>query len=295
CLIALTLTADASQGQEDVGEDFSLTPEQLERSQRFSAIEWSSGPTTGAIGNMAEIDVPEGYSFTGASGAQELLVLYGNPRSTSILGALVPQSESEDWTLIFQFEDIGYVDDSDRDALDAEALMESFRAGIPEGNRQRREIGAEEMNSMSWQEKPFYDSTSNNLTWALNLDFPSGNSINYDIRVLGRRGVMEVTLLGSPETYAEAVPKVKDLLATFRFTQGNTYGEWRQGDKIAAVGLAGLVAGGAAVAASKTGLLAKLGVLLAKGGKAIVVAVVAIFAGLGSVFKRFFGGGNDDQ
>jgi len=52
-----------------------------------------------------------------------------------------------------------------------------------------------------------------------------------------------------------------------------------------------LVAGGAAVAAAKTGLLAKLGVLFAKGGKAIILGIVVFFGAIGSFLKKLLGGG----
>jgi uncharacterized membrane-anchored protein len=53
--------------------------------------------------------------------------------------------------------------------------------------------------------------------------------------------------------------------------------------------LAGLVAGGAAVVAAKTGLFAKLGLLLAKSGKAIVVAILVFGAGIWSILKKIVG------
>ncbi len=276
-------------------DEMELSPDQLAMLQKFASIQWQSGPAVGKIGTMAEIKIPAGYKFTGSQGAQDLLELYGNPRDPGMLGAMVPESEDSDWTLIFQFDDIGYVDDSDRDSIDADELMSTFRSGIEPGNAQRRSLGLEEMTSMSWQETPFYDSQTNNLTWALKLDFPSGTTINYDIRMLGRRGVMEATLLGDPDTYASQVPEVKKLLADFSFVSGNKYSEWTQGDKVAGVGLAGLVAGGAAVAAAKTGLLAKLGLLLAKGGKAVILGIVLFFGAIGSLFKRMIGGGRTES
>src|SRR5690606_14754128 len=263
-----------------------LSPEQLEMLQKYASIQWEPGPYTGKIGNHAEIKLPAGFAFTGAQGAQDLLEVYGNPRDPGILAAIVPEDEDSDWTLVFQFDDIGYVDDSDRDALDADALLKAFRDGIPAGNRERRSMGLEELNGMAWQVPPFYDPQTNNLTWGLKLDFASGSAINYDIRILGRRGVMQATLIGDPETYAAALPQVKTLLDNYSYFSGSKYAEWTQGDKVAGVGLAGLVAGGGVVAAAKTGLLAKLGLILAKGGKAVIVGIILVFATLGSFLKR---------
>ncbi|TWU19420.1 DUF2167 domain-containing protein [Allorhodopirellula heiligendammensis] len=290
-LIFLAGSTDAQDSEPPPG----ISPEQMALMQRFAAIEWQKGPSVGKIGDIAEIKIPEGYSYTGAAGAQELLELYGNPRNPNMLGALVPDSEDEDWTLVFQFDDIGYVDDSDREALDPEGLMSDFRASIPAGNEERRSMGLEELTAMSWAKPPFYDPETNNLTWGLKLDFPSGNAINYDIRMLGRRGVMEATLVGDPETYRAALPAVNQILEGYQFTTGNQYAEWRQGDKVAAYGLAGLVGGGALVAASKTGLLAKLGLLLAKGGKAVILGIVVFFGALGSFFKKLFSGGDRSE
>ncbi len=270
-----------------------LTPEQQQMMERFASIQWTEGPTTERVGTMAEIQVPAGYQFTSASGAQTLLELYGNPRDPGILGAIVPMAEGASWTLIFKFDDIGYVKDADKESIDAEEILSSFQAGLPGMNEARRAVGAAQCSGISWMERPFYDPQTNNLTWALRLGFNDGDSVNYDIRILGRRGVMEATLLDSPETYAKSIPDVKQVLTGFAFTSGEKYSEWQQGDKIAAYGLTGLVAGGGLAMAAKTGLLGKLGVLLAKGGKAIILAVVVIFGAGMSIVKRLLGGGGE--
>jgi len=284
--VVLAIGARGVYAQED-----QLTAEQQQMLQRFASIQWTKGPTTARIGTMAEIQIPEGYQFASSSDAQTLLELYGNPRNPNILGAIVPLAEDSDWTLIFKFDAIGYVKDADQEAIDADEILSSFQSGLPEMNAARRAIGADQCSSISWMEKPFYDPQTNNLTWALRLGFAEGDSVNYDIRILGRRGVMEATLLDSPDTYAKSIPDVKQVLTGFSFTSGEKYAEWKQGDKLAAYGLTGLVAGGGLAMAAKTGLLGKLGLLFAKGGKAIILAIVVIFGGLMSVVKRLLGGG----
>mgnify|MGYP001598724567 CR=1 FL=1 len=88
---------------------------------------------------------------------------------------------------------------------------------------------------------------------------------------------------------------VNKLLEGFEFTEGNKYAEWKAGDKVAAYGLTGLVAGGATVMAAKTGLLGKLLAVIAKGGKAIIAVILAVFLGLGSILKKMFGGGGREE
>jgi uncharacterized membrane-anchored protein len=292
-LACLIFTVGLAEPRIATGQDNQLSPQQLEMLQRFASIQWMQGPTTARIGAMAEIAIPEGYQYANAGDAQTLLELYGNPRNPNILGAIVPIAEDVDWTLIFKFDAIGYVKDADKESIDANEILSNFQAGLPSMNEARRSIGADECRSISWMEKPFYDAQTNNLTWALRLGFDGGDSVNYDIRILGRRGVMEATLLDSPETYAKSIPEVKRVLSGFNYVSGEKYAEWKQGDKIAAYGLTGLVAGGGLAVAAKTGLLGKLGVILAKGGKAIILAVVVLFGAGMSVVKRLFGGGTE--
>lgn len=272
-------------------QDGGLSPAEQAMMQRLSSIQWINGPAKANIGTMAEIDVPPGYQFAAGGDAQTLLELYGNPRNPNILGAMVPMSELENWTLIFKFDEIGYVADADKESLNADEIISSFQAGLPDMNAARRQIGAPECGYISWMEPPFYDSQTNNLTWALRLGFADGESVNYDIRMLGRRGVMEATLVDSPEAYAQSVPTVKSLLSSFSFTDGNRYSQWQQGDKVAAYGLTGLVAGGGLAMAAKTGLLAKIMATILKGGKAIIIAVVVVFGGAFSLIKRLAGNG----
>jgi uncharacterized membrane-anchored protein len=311
-ILPLSLRESMALGQEqEVALELGETPEQFLEDgeqvveqeldaatmvliERYNSIQWQEGPVKVQIGTMGEIEVPAGYQFASDTHAQTLLEVYGNPRNPNILGAVVPTSEEENWTLIFQFDAVGYIKDADRESIDAEEILSGFQSGLPAMNQQRRAIGSSECRGISWTEKPFYDAQTNNLTWALNLAFDEGNAINYDIRMLGRHGVMEATILGDPATYAQAVPKVKQLLTSYAFTSGNKYSEWTQGDKVAAIGLTGLVAGGGLAVAAKTGFLAKIGLLLAKGGKGIILAIVVAFGAFGSFIKKLFGGGRGE-
>ncbi len=60
---------------------------------------------------------------------------------------------------------------------------------------------------------------------------------------------------------------------------------------MAAYGLTGLITGGAVVAAAKMGLLAKLGVVIPKSFKIVIVAIAALGAAIAKFFRSIFGGG----
>ena len=264
-----------------------LNPEQSRLANLYQQIQWQIGPTTAAIGSNAEIKIPEGYRFTGAQGAALWNQITQNPPSND-LGVLMPM-QGGDWFLVFQFDDVGYVADAEKDKLDANAILKQMQEGTEQSNAYRRSQGWQEVHVGGWVYPPAYDPSTKNLVWATRLTSPGqADGTNYNIRILGRRGVMTVTLVVGPEELPKVVPTIKTMLTGFEFKSGEKHSEWVSGDKIAAYGLTGLITGGAAVAAAKSGILGKLGLLFAKAGKAIVLGIAAI----GATIWKFVTGRN---
>ena len=76
-----------------------------------------------------------------------------------------------------------------------------------------------------------------------------------------------------------------------QFNGGDSYADYRPGDKVAEYGLAGLIVGGAVAAAVKTGVLKGLWKVIVAGAAAMwkvlcVGVVVAAIAGLKKLFGR---------
>ncbi len=254
-------------------------------------VKTTEGPAKVALGKIAEYQLLPGQHFVGADSLDRFYELTENMRSGREVGVVL---DPRGWMLFFTFSDVGYVKDDEKDKLDADKLLASLREGQDAANEERRKQGWDEMKLQGWAAKPRYDATTNNLTWALQLtssqDGHKSVWINESIRMLGRGGYMNVTLVADPEEYAAASQDTARLLAgNFGYIQGHRYAEWKQGDKIAAVGLSALVLGGGAAAAAKLGLFGKLGALLAKLGKGIIVVIAAIGAGLMKLFRRLTG------
>lgn len=254
--------------------------------QEGSGINWQKGPTLGRLGDVAEIQVPEGYLFTDKTGAMRLLELTQNPTNGREVGALVPDREGADgsWFVIFEFHDTGYVKDDEKDELDADAILQSLQEGTEAANETRKQRGWELFHVVGWEKPPFYDERTKNLTWAIRGRTSGGaevsESVNYSVRILGRRGTMNVDLVLSPHMVAGTVPEFDNLLGGFNYVQGQTYAEWVPGDKVAAYGLTALVAGGAGAALAKAGILQKF-------WKLIVAGIVALLAGIKKLWASF--------
>jgi uncharacterized membrane-anchored protein len=269
-----------------VGQSVCVADTNAETEAAFAAIPWQEGPCTGDLGGYASIKVPKGYVFTGRDGAPKFLELSQNPPDPTTVGILINVEGADNWVVFFNYADIGHVADNEKGKIDAAAILANLKEGTEASNEERRKRGWEELHITDWIIPPGYEADTNRLAWGVGLNRASGTGSNYDVRLLGRTGVMSVTLSCKPETMMSLVPTLKTLLAGFEYKSGNKYSEWRAGDKVAAYGLTGLITGGAAVAAVKSGLLAKIGVALAKMGKIILIGIAAIGAG---VWKMLFG------
>ena len=210
---------------------------------------------------------------------RRFLELTENPVSGKELGVLVPPEQAgEMWFVIFEFNSIGYVKDDEKDDLDAKAILESIKTGTEHSNEERRKRGWATMDILGWYTPPRYDPVTNNLTWAIRGSSEGDEVVNYSVRLLGRKGVMDVDLVLNPTQVAGTLPEFDELMNGFEFTSGNRYAEFLPGDKVAQYGLTALVAGGAGAALAKSGLLAKM-------WKFLVFGAIAAFA----AFKRVFG------
>lgn len=243
------------------------------------ALDWIRGPGTAPIGSdLAEIELGEDFVFLDSQNTQKFMDLLQNPVSGAELATVAPASDAEQWFVVFEWDESGYVPDDERDSLDADAMLDSIREGTEAGNEVRRERGWPTMEIVGWQEPPHYDAATNNLTWSIEGRSDGHVTINRITKLLGRRGVMTATLVASPEELGAAAGSADMLLADYRFRPGNTYAEYVPGkDKLAEYGLTALVVGGAGAALVKSGLLAKL-------WKPIAAALVALGAGI----KNFF-------
>ncbi len=167
-----------------------------ERARRFDAIDWMAGPVTGEVGTEATLDVPAGCSFTGAAGTREFMELTENPTSGNERATLLCSDELQEdfWFVIFTYLDEGYVADTERDEIDADELLKTFRRNNEDSNRERERRGWTQLTLDGWETAPHYDTRTNNLTWGLRISDETGEpTVNHSVRLLGRRGTWRWT------------------------------------------------------------------------------------------------------
>ena len=241
-----------------------------------SKLHWKFGPYTANLQDIAEIKVPEGYMFLEAGEARTVLESWGNRTTGMEQGLLMPTNTS--WVVVFEYNPSGYVKDDEKDHLDADKILKSYRDGTEKQNEHRKEMGIPPLHVVGWEQPPKYNSETHNLEWAMRAESAGAFSVNYNTRLLGRKGVMELLLLVDADKLTQTIPEFQALLQNYSYKEGQRYAEYKKGDKIAQYGLAALITGGAAVVAVKTGLFAWLILFLKKAWKLVAVGVAAIGA-----------------
>jgi uncharacterized membrane-anchored protein len=154
-----------------------------------------------------------------------------------------------------------------------------------EESADRRKQGYPGLEVIGWAAPPRYDHASHRLYWAKELHFDNDqndNTLNYDIRILGRRGLLALNAIARRSQMTSVETGMQQILDSVEFNQGHRYVDYLpSSDKLAKYGIAALVAG---KVAAKIGLLKWLiGILL--GAKKLAILAFAAIAGF---FRKRF-------
>jgi len=283
--LALTLASAtvAAQG--------SATPEELD-----SKLAYQTGKVQ-LSGGMATITLPPSFRFLGQQDSRKLLVAWGNPPESAqgVLGMLVPSDVSplseDGWAIVVTYDDDGYVNDEDAKTLNYDKVLNEMQEQTVASNEARQKEGFEPITLVGWAEPPHYDAATHKLYWAKELKFGSStdHTLNYSIRILGRRGVLVLNAVSSIDQLDVVKKGTPDVLAAVEFNEGHRYADYLPGtDKAAAYGIGGLIIG---ATAAKAGLFKVIWIALLASKKLILAGLVAA----GAAIKKLLGGRNEAE
>jgi uncharacterized membrane-anchored protein len=288
-VFALLLAAVAIPTGSSYGQD---RPKNRDEAQALaSALKFQRGEVVLKNG-LATLKVPEGVEFLDGRDAQTVLVkLWGNPPMPDPLGLLMPVNTGplspDSWAVIITYEEEGYVKDKDAEKIDYTDLLKQMQKDTRAANSEREKQGYPAIELVGWAAPPHYDKAAHKLYWAKQLKFGGGNedTLNYNIRILGRRGVLVLNAVAAMAQLPEIESNAPKILAAIDFNPGNRYADFSEasGDKVASYGIAALVAGGVA---AKLGLFKGLWVLLIGAKKFVIVGVVALTAFIRKLFGK---------
>lgn len=235
----------------------------------------------------AKLKVPNGFKYLNTPQSVYVLSeLWGNPADSSVLGVLVPDDRGvmgdDAWLFTISYDPMGYVDDEDAQDIDYDELLKEQQKEIRESNAQRVELGYPPIEFVGWAAHPYYDNKKKVLHWAKELRFGTDSltTLNYNLRILGRKGVFMLNAVATINQLSEVDQQVPLVLQSVEFEKGFTYFDFDPDvDEVAAWTIGGLVAG---KILAKSGVL----VLLLKFWKFILVGIAAAGGAILNLFKK---------
>lgn len=240
-------------------------------------------------GNVATIKIPDTFRYLSPKDTERVLVnAWGNPSGDGTLGMLFPAdtgpTSKNAWGVVITYEEDGHVSDKDADSINYDDLLKQMKEGVSKSNKERQKAGYQTLELIGWAAKPHYDKSAHKLYWAKELNFngQKEHTLNYNIRLLGRKGVLVLNAVAGIDQLGTVEKDMQKVLGFTNFNPGYTYADYdSKTDKTAAYGIAALVAGGVA---AKAGLFAKLFAVLLAAKKLVIVGVAA----LGGYFVKLF-------
>ena len=261
--------------------------------QLVASLHWKEGQIAVSSAD-AHFRLGSQFRYLEASDAQKVLEdLWGNPPDDTVLGMVVPKAhglmDDNSWAVVVTYSGDGYVSDEDASKIDYDELLEQMQEETKDENEARKDAGYESIALRGWAEPPRYDASNKKLYWAKELKFGSDDdtTLNYDIRVLGRRGYLSLNAVAGMNALPEVRGSMQQMLPMVEFDPGARYADYNGStDKVAAYGIAALVGGGIA---AKAGFFGKLGVLLL-GLKKLLIPIGLALAAFGKKIVGFFTG-----
>jgi uncharacterized membrane-anchored protein len=247
--------------------------------------------------NLATINVPAGCLYLNPEQSKYMMEsIFGNPPSPASLGMLLSDTPSmitgARWIIDFNYNADGHVNDDDAADIKYDELLKQLIEETEAASKERIAQGYESVKMLGWAQAPFYDSKNKKLHWAKELAFgkDEGHTLNYNIRILGREGYLEMNIITGIDMLPEVKKDIDMILGSTNFNEGQRYADFNEDtDKLAEYGIGGLIVGGVL---AKTGILAKIGIFLLKIIKPLIVGVIALFAFIG---KRIFGRKKEEE
>jgi uncharacterized membrane-anchored protein len=286
-----TLWAKKDKPNPKEKESIELDSVTLNLLSRISNLKFQTEGKVTIADGRTQIQIPAGFKYLDKEQSHFVVEEYwGNPKQELEGMLFLKEANILDtalWAFIIEYESNGHIDDSDAKELNYTELMVEMKKSTTEANAERIKMGYLKIELIGWASAPFYDSANKTLHWAKELSFNDDevHTLNYDVRILGRDGLISLNAIGGMDNLEEVKNKIPEILSAVKFTNGNEYRDFDPSvDKVAAVGIGGLVAGH---------VLAKAGffvVIL----KYIKVIALAVIGGGTWIWRKITGRGGEE-
>ncbi|NOR61271.1 MAG: DUF2167 domain-containing protein [Rhodobacteraceae bacterium] len=147
------------------------------------------------------------------------------------------------WGVTILWDPSGYVKDAD---INYAELLDIMKSDTSAENEWRRQNNYPDIRLVGWAAGPYYDQAARKLHWAKEFAFAGDdvNTLNYFLRALGRRGVLELNFISGINQLDQIKAAIPEIAALISFNEGSRYRDFVPSmDTVAAIGIGGLIAG----------------------------------------------------
>ncbi|ATO51539.1 DUF2167 domain-containing protein [Brevibacillus laterosporus] len=252
-------------------------------------LKWVSGGTKVDVGDrLATFKVPDQLAYLNKEDTITVQKQFGNSASSREIASVYPTSDQENWYVVIEYDEVGHIMDDEQNNIDKDAILKSYKEGTEEHNKERKP--EEQIHVVGWDVPPSYNAKTHTLQWSMLAEDNQKNPIiNYNLRLLTRKGYVSFILVSDPATLAKDKKILTEqILPQFQLKEGNRYSDYDAStDKLADYGLTGLVLGGLGLAvAKKVGFLALILIFLKKAWIVVVLVLGGIFKVVSNIFKK---------
>ena len=262
--------------QMPVGED--------DLNNKVNSLNWISGPKKIPFTEAkATINISGDYEYLQGEDVNQLLYWINGVEFPSQKILVMPKENWGSYYYVYSYSDSGYVKIDDWNEIDPDEFLKDLEKDYKVDNAERRKKNQATLTSISWRYSPKLDRSKNLVNYAVVSNWSDNDqSVQASSLILGREGYTEATMISSAAGYKDSL--LENASAIHEFNPDVGCNAWKPGDKVAAIGIAGLLAatlGGKSVKVAAPILVVLLGLL-----KKFWWIVILPFLLLGKLFTR---------
>jgi len=230
--------------------------------QAINNLPWETGPLVYNY-NLAnsKINISGDFSILRNEDAHQMLFWLNGTEFSYV--DMYAMSDIDASQLLFSYTDSGYVKTDDWTKVDPDKFIKEIRENYKLSNETRKKNGQPTIMDVTWNKKPYLDDTLNSVYYALNVEWSNNtSSVEGTAIILGREGYTTANYVGGDQGYNESM--LLNLSKMHKFNATKEYKDWKSGDKVAAAGIAALLASTLGVKFLKPGILAVVAIFLKK-------------------------------
>lgn len=255
-----------------------------------ATLDWTHGPGIVYHSNQATIDLTSDESSVSGSDASKIMsaINDGIPFETELF--------IEKWSgdtyqgyITYNYYDSGYVKLDEWEDVKPDEFLKEKKESVKAQNKQIIANGSQNIiTDVEWITEPSLDRNQNTVYYAINYIFAEGGpSINATTLILGRHGYTDATLVMSPEDFlVSGNQNLTFIRNNYKYLPQKEYSKFTTGDKVAAVGIGGLLATSLGIKAFKAGGLAALLIFAKKFAFLLLIPFIFAFSWIKNLFTR---------